>query len=194
MALTRGMLKGMALTDEQVSAIIEEHVSTVDGLKAERDKYKDEVAGIADLKKELADLKADGGSWQEKYEAEHEAFEAFKKDAEAKETTAKVRSAYRALLKESKVLDDHIDSILNVTDFSKMKLDKDGGLAGKDDLVKTIKDKYSGFIPKTEEKGKDPENPPTSTGTGKSKEEILAIKDTTERQRAIAENHELFGF
>lgn len=27
-----------------------------------------------------------------------------------------------------------------------------------------------------------------------TKEEIMKIKDTTERQKAIADNHELFGF
>ena len=40
MALSRAMLKGMNLTDEQVSAIIEEHTATVDGLKKQRDEYK----------------------------------------------------------------------------------------------------------------------------------------------------------
>ena len=40
MALTRPMLKGMNLTDEQVSAIIEAHMETVDALKEQRDNYK----------------------------------------------------------------------------------------------------------------------------------------------------------
>ena len=34
MALTRKLLKGMGLTDEQVDTIIEAHTDTVDGLKA----------------------------------------------------------------------------------------------------------------------------------------------------------------
>ena len=33
MALTRKLLKGMGLTDEQVDTIIEAHTDTVDGLK-----------------------------------------------------------------------------------------------------------------------------------------------------------------
>ena len=40
MALTRKLLKGMGLTDEQVDTIIEAHTDTVDGLKAEVAKYK----------------------------------------------------------------------------------------------------------------------------------------------------------
>lgn len=39
MALTRAFLKSMTLTDEQVSAIIEEHSATVTGLKNEISKY-----------------------------------------------------------------------------------------------------------------------------------------------------------
>ena len=35
MALTRNFLKSMGLTDEQVSAIIENHTDSIDGLKAE---------------------------------------------------------------------------------------------------------------------------------------------------------------
>ena len=33
MALTRAMLKGMGLTDEQIGAIIEEHTNVTGGLK-----------------------------------------------------------------------------------------------------------------------------------------------------------------
>lgn len=39
-ALTRKMLKAMGIEDEKVEQIIEEHVESVDGLKAERDRYK----------------------------------------------------------------------------------------------------------------------------------------------------------
>ena len=40
MALTRKLLKGMGLTDEQVDTIIEAHTDTVDGLKADVNRYK----------------------------------------------------------------------------------------------------------------------------------------------------------
>ena len=38
MALTRAFLKGLGLTDDQMSAIIEAHTDTVDGIKKDRDK------------------------------------------------------------------------------------------------------------------------------------------------------------
>ena len=45
MALTREFLKGMSLTEEQVSAIIGEHVSTTDAMKKQIDKYKADSEG-----------------------------------------------------------------------------------------------------------------------------------------------------
>ena len=46
MALTRKLLKGMGLTDEQVDTIIEAHTDTVDGLKADVSKYEGDIIDI----------------------------------------------------------------------------------------------------------------------------------------------------
>ena len=40
MALTRKLLKGMGLTEEQMDTIIEAHTDTVDGLKSDLARYK----------------------------------------------------------------------------------------------------------------------------------------------------------
>ena len=53
MALTRAFLKSMTLTDEQISAIIEEHSATVTGLKSEISKYKEDAEKVLDLQKKL---------------------------------------------------------------------------------------------------------------------------------------------
>ena len=52
MALTRAFLKGMNLTDEQISAVIEEHTNVTDALKADRDKYKEEAEKLPTVQKE----------------------------------------------------------------------------------------------------------------------------------------------
>ena len=160
MSLTRALLKGMGLTEEQVSAVIDEHISTVNALKDEIKTYKTDAEKLPAVQKELDELKRSGGDWQKKYEDEHKAFEDYKKEAADKEALANVRSAYKALLKEQKISDKHIDSILNVTDFGKIKLDKDGNLEGKDDLVKTIRSEWDGFIVTEGAKGADVANPP----------------------------------
>ena len=86
MALTRKLLKGMGLTDEQVDTIIEAHTDTVDGLKEDINKYKGDAEKLPDVQKELNELKAAGdGGYKQKFEDEHKAFEDYKKAQTEKE-------------------------------------------------------------------------------------------------------------
>lgn len=197
MALTRKMLTGMGLTSEQVDAIIEEHAETVESLKEQRDEYKEKAEELKETKRELDDLKQKGGDdaeWQKKYEALDKEYKEYKANEEAKATEQQVKDAYTKLLKENKISERQIDSILNVTKFSDMKLDKDGNLEGADKLTEVIKERYGGFIVATAKKGAKVETPPAGGGTKyESKADIMKIKDTTERRKAIAENAELFN-
>ena len=193
MAFTRTWLKSVTKDDEMVNAIMEEHVAVVDGLKAKMDSLKAEADKAADLQKQLDGLKG-GEDYREKYEKEHKAFEDFKKQTESDANAAKVRAAYRKLLAGEGISEKRLDAILKVTDFSKMKLDKDGNLDGESDLKKAINSEWSEFKTTVTERGATVEKPPQTGKATKTKEEIFAIKDTAERQKAIAENHELFGF
>ena len=160
MALTRAMLKGMGLTEEQVSAIIEEHTNVTSGLKDEIKTLKESVSKLPDIEKELNDLKTGSNDWKDKYEKEHKAFDDYKKDISDKEQANKIKTAYKKLLTDAKVGDSHLDSILKVTDFSNMKLNEDGNLADADKLTETIKKDWSGFISTQEIKGAGAETPP----------------------------------
>ena len=192
MALTRSMLKGMQLTEEQVSAIIDEHIATVDGLKADRDKYKADAAKYTAVQKELDELKNGEDDWKSKYEKEHADFEAYKKDVATKEERSKVRNAYKDLLSEAGVGSKHIDAILRVTEFDKIKLDKEGKLVDANKLAEGIKSEWAGFITSKGTKGVEVDNPPTEGKSTMTKDQILSIKDTTTRQKAIADNIDLF--
>lgn len=192
MAFSRSFLKSSGLTDEQITAVMEEHVAVVDGLKADRDKYKEQAEKAADLQKQLEELQS-GENWQEKFEKEHQAFEDFKEQTKQDAEAAKVRAAYRKLLVDEKIPEKRLDSILKVTDLSKMKLDKDGNLADESELRKSINEEWSEFKTIVTERGAMVEKPPQTDKPTKTRAEILAIKDTTERQKAIAENLQLFG-
>ena len=141
----------------------------------------------------MDDLK-NGEDFQKKYEDEHKAFEDFKKQTASEAEAAKVKSAYRKLLAGEGIGEKRLDSILKVTDLSKLKLDKDGNLEDVDGLKKAINDEWGEFKTKVTEIGAVVEKPLQTGKATKTKEEIMAIKDTDERQKAIAENHELFGF
>ena len=193
MAFTRNFLKSTGLTDDQITAVIEEHTAVTDALKKERDGYKEQADKANDLQKQLDDI-ANGEDFKKKYEDEHKAFEDFKKQTESEAQTAKVRTAYRKLLAEEGISEKRLDAILKVTDLSKMKLDKDGNLDGEAELKKTINNEWGEFKTTVTTKGAVVEKPLQTGKATKTKEEIYAIKDPAERQKAIAENHELFGF
>lgn len=194
MSLTRKMLKGMGLTEEQVDSIIEEHTAVTDALKEQVNQYKKDAEGYQTAKKELDDLKSGGDDWKEKYEAEHKAFEEFKKETEASAERAKVQDAYKALLKAQNVSEKRIDKIIKLTDLDALKLTKEGRIANEEKVIEDIKREWSDFIVSQSDRGTDVDTPPAAGGKSMTKEQIMAIKDTSKRQQAISENLELFGY
>ena len=201
MAFTRAELRdilGEAHTDEIATKLITLHRTVVDPLKDDLDsakreasKYKTEAEKLPGVQKELDEFKK-GEDWKGKYEKEHADFENYKgqiaKDAE----TAKVKAAYRKLLVEERISDKALDAVLNATDYSGMKLKDDGTLDSIDDLKKGITEKWGGFQVQNRQRGERVDNPPRGNG-GMTKDEIMAIKDTAARQKAIMENPAAFG-
>lgn len=198
MGLTRSMLKGMGLTEEQVSAIIEAHIDTVDALKEEREKYKEKAIKSKELEAELSNLKKDGGNWQEKYEKEHSDFESYKNERELLDKKNKIKSAYRSLLLESGIDDKRLSAILKVTNLEDIKLDSQGKIKNSDTLKDEIKKEWSDFIVSTSVQGAGTENPPHNSGGKVTKKDEIYKKDDSgryihsaaERQKMIAENIE----
>lgn len=181
MSFTRAFLKSVGLSDEQISAVIEEHAAVVDTLKqkrdeakAEADALKQEVEKTSDLQTQLDELKK--SDYKSKYEQEHADFEAYKADVTKKAETDKLREAYRKLLTDEKINDKRHDVILKVTDFSSMKLDKDGNLQDADTLRKNINDTWSDFKVSTKQRGSHSETPPKeqSGSSGQSIRELAA--------------------
>ena len=187
---------GEACTDDIENQLIALHLGVVDPLKDALENAKTESAKVADLQKKLDEATADKGKFEDmkaKYEKEHSEFEAFKTRTESEKALETVKTLYRALLKETKVDEKRIDSILKVTDLSQMKVGKDGKLEDAENLTKNIKDEWKEFIVTKGTKGADVDNPPENGGKTMTREEIMKIKDTTERQKAIAENLSVFG-
>lgn len=194
MSITRKMLKGMSLTDEQIDTIIEAHTETVDALKDERDKFKADAEKLISVQKELDSIKGTNGDFEQKYNDLKKEYDKYKADQEAiAEKTAK-EAAYREMLKSAGIPEKRIASVMRVTNLSDIKLDKDGKLKDHDKLVDSVKSEWADFIDTKTEKGADTKTPPDNKGGKMTKEDILKITDTAERQKAIADNHELFGF
>lgn len=171
MALTRKMLKALGIEEEKIEQIIDAHTETVDALKLERDGYKEDAEKLPGVQKELDDLKKDvaDNDWKGKFDKEHGDFEKFKKDVQDKQTLEAVKSAYRKLLSKCKVGDKQIDAVMKVTDFSNMKLDKDGNLEDATKLEENINSTWSGFISSTGTRGSAPDTPPAGGEGGSNK-------------------------
>ena len=201
MALTRKFLTAMGIEAEKIDEIISAHSDTVTALKEDRDKYKADAEKVPSMQKELDSLRKtvednNDEEYKEKYEKIKKEFDDFKNDLKAKEDRTAKANAYKSLLKEVGISDKRIDSVLKVSNeiIDGLKVDSDGKIKDADKVKDSIKDEWSDFISKEGVKGADTNNPPSNNGGGKmTKEEIFKIKDASDRQKAIVENHELFG-
>lgn len=200
MALTkaklREILSAAGVTAENMStavdAILEGHITSINALREDIAGLKADAEKVPALQKELDELKSKGDpEWQKKYEDEHKAFEEFKTEAAAKETAAQKASLYRQVLRDAGIEEKRFDAILKVTDLSKLEV-VEGKIANTEKVLEDVKSEWSEFIPATGTKGNNPATPPANTGTKKTKDEIMEIKDPVERQQAIAENIDLF--
>ena len=202
MALTRKLLKGMGLTDEQVDTIIEAHTDTVDGLKADVSKYKTDAEKLSDVQKELDELKAKGDDgWKEKYDNLKGEFDKYKTDVQEKETHNKKVEAYKAILKDANLSEKGIEKAVKYADWDKIELDEDGKLKGANDHIKAVRDEWAEYVTTTAITGARTSTPPANNGGAKlTKAEIYAKDDhgryklsTAERQKALAENPDLLN-
>lgn len=208
MALTRRSLTAMGIDAEKIDEIIALHAETVealkeqrDGYKSEADKAKEELIGIQKdmdaTKAELDELKEAQGKdapYKDKYEDLMQEYESYKTGIEEKEAKGKVSEAYKAILKEAKIADKYIPVIMKATDLSGFKLDEDGNLEGAKEAKEKAASEWAEFVEKTSAKGTNTSNPPKNTGgSDMTVEEIDAIKDTAERQKAMYEHRDLYG-
>lgn len=194
MALTRKLLKGMGLTDEQVDTIIEAHTETVDGLKADISKYKADAEKLPGIQKQLDDLKAAGdGGYQEKYEKEHKAFETYKADITAKETKAAKEKAVKAYFEGKNITGANLELAMRGCNAEMEAIEMDGGkIKDTKDLDALMDGAYKGLVSTTTVRGSGAATPPANTGGTMTKDQIMQIKDRGERRAAIAANMELF--
>lgn len=169
MALTRKMLKAMGIEEEKIEQIIEEHAETVNALKQQRDQYKVDAEKLPDVQKELDEYKEaaekDGENpYKAKYESLQRQFDDYKADVTAKETKAKKTAAYRKLLKDAKVSEKRLDSILKLSPVDEIELDDKGEIKDAEDVKKKIEEEWSDFIVTEETRGAESNNPPGGSG------------------------------
>lgn len=196
MSITRKMLKGMGLTEDQQDTILEAHTETVNEIKAERDRLKADAEKLPGVQKQLDELKAVGdGGYKEKFEKERKAFEDYKADITAKETKAAKEKAVRAYFESKNITGANLDLAMRGCGTEMAALEMDGEkIKDTKSLDALLTGTYKGLISTTRTEGANPANPPANTGGAKSREDIYKKDDkgryvmsTAERQQALAE-------
>ena len=198
MALTRRLLKGMGLTDEQMDTIIEAHTDTVDGLKADVAKYKADAEQLPKVQRELDTLKAAGdGGYQEKYEKVKKDFDDYKAEVSMKETKAAKEKAVRAYYESKGITGKSLDIAIRGSGAEIDALELDGDkIKDTSALDELVKGTFSGLVSTTETRGAQTSNPPANNNSGAMTKADIYKKDehgrymlsAAERQKALMEN------
>lgn len=200
MALTRRMLSAMGIEEDKADEIIKAHTETVDALKEQADGNKTDAAELEKLKEQVKSLKADlaeadKSDWEKKYNDLKTEYDGYKTEVENKATHSAKEAAYKQLLLDAGISEKRIATILKVSDIDGVELDKEGKIKSADKLTDSIKEEWADFIVTERKEGAETSKPPASEGKGgtMTKEDIMKIRDTADRQAAMREHPELFG-
>lgn len=128
-------------------------------------------------------------------QAAEKALTDYKAQQTQKDTHAAKEAKFRELLKAAGVLDKYADRVVRLSgeDIDKLELDEKGEVKDAKKHADSLKADWSDFVGTTTTTGAKVDNPPTNTGSKMTKEQIINIKDASERQAAIAANPEAFG-
>ena len=192
MAFTRATIRNLAkesgveIPKELEDALVSEHLTA-------RDAYAEEQVKAELAKQPTA--KAENVKDSEEYKALKADFDKYKAEVAEKETKAAKEAAYRAILKDANLSEKGIEKAIKYAEWDKIELGEDGKLKGASDHIKAVRDEWAEYVTTTTTTGAKTSNPPANNGgkTGKTKEEIMAIRDPAVRQAEIAKNPEAFG-
>lgn len=165
MSLTRKLLKGMGLTDEQVDTIIEAHTDTVDGLKEQVKNYKADAEKLPNVQKELDDLKAAGdGGWEEKAKDFEKKYNDLVAENKNKETKAAKESAAKAFFESKGITGNSLEIAMRGSSAEIAALDLDGEkIKDSSALDALVNGTFKALVSTTTTKGANISNPPITT-------------------------------
>lgn len=209
MALTRKFLAALGIESEKIDQIVEANAESLADIQdklakanAELKEAKSKAETLPEVQKKydalVKQVEADNKAREGKdYDALKKEYEDYKAEVQEKAVKSAKEKAVRGLLSDMNMSDKGTYMFMEYG-YPKIsvELDEEGKLKDATAIKQVVKKDFGEYIPKIETKGADTKTPPTDGKGGasaKTREEIMAIKDTTARQQAIAENLELFG-
>lgn len=190
----------MALERKTLRAILEDETTDTSGkLKKILDVLHEETDTLQNQLEEknaaLAKAEKDRDAANGGKQAAEKALTDYKAQQTQKDAHAAKEAKFRELLKSAGVLDKYADRVVRLSgeDIDKLELDEKGNVKDAKKHTDSLKADWSDFVGTTTTTGAKVDNPPTNTGSKMTKEQIINIKDASERQAAIAANPEAFG-
>ncbi len=190
----------MALERKTLRAILEDETTDTSGkLKKILDVLHEETDTLQNQLDEknaaLAKAEKDRDAANGGKQAAEKALTDYKAQQTQKDAHAAKEVKFRELLKSAGVLDKYADRVVRLSgeDIDKLELDEKGEVKDAKKHADSLKADWSDFVGTTTTTGARVDTPPTNTGSKMTKEQIINIKDATERQAAIAANPEAFG-
>ena len=163
-----------------------DRAETVEKLKADADKYKAEL-------EEAKKIVADGEKYKNDYETLKAEYDGYKTDVETKAAKAESDRTFTKWLRDNGYTEKGAAKIVKYGGFTP-EFNKDGTIKNADKLSESVNAEWSEYKASEKTEGARTETPPTNTGGNTiTREDILKIPNTAERQKAIAENGALFG-
>jgi hypothetical protein len=164
----------------------------------DKERYKAKLTEIDQLKEQqqtAEDNATTAGKWKDKFTELDKDFKAFKAQVAEEKALETKKAVLREIAKDAGLSENGIAKALKYHDYSKLELDEKGAAKEKAAILKGLKEEWADYIQTTETRGANTATPPTTGESGKkTKAEIRAIKDASERQAAMVENKELFGY
>ena len=174
------------------------HTSSMDGLPETIKELKGKLK-VAEQERDAAKAKVPVDGEETISKAEYDKlkgeFDKYKTDVQEKETHNKKVEAYKAILKDANLSEKGIEKAVKYAEWDKIELGEDGKLKDANDHIKAAREEWAEYVTTTTTTGAKTSTPPANNGgkTGKTKEEIMAIRDPAVRQAEIAKNPEAFG-
>lgn len=199
MALTRKFLAALGIDADKVDEIIAAHTETVNGLKGQLEKAEAEAEKVKDVQKQLDDLNAEIKNkykTKEEYDKLDKEYKDYRNEISGKEAAAAKEKAVRAYFESKGIKGANLDIAIRGSKDEINGVELDGEkIKDAKALDELIAGTFKALVSTTSAKGAETNNPPGNDGKGdgKTKEEIMKIKDGPARRKAMAEHPELFG-
>lgn len=176
---------GIELPKEFENALMDEHI-------AARDSYAE--AQVKEALEKIKPAEPPKVKDSDEYKKLKKEFDDYKAEVSGKEAKAAKERAARAFFEGKGITGKSLDIAMRGSGAEIAALELDGDkIKDTAALDALVKDTYSGLVSTTTVRGAQTANPPANNGGGaKTKAEIMGIKNTAERQRAIAQNLPLF--